>query len=161
MLLLNCWTKFTDHRVSALQQSKQVRRIDQDDAAAASHTAQAVKGNLPLSSAAAVGNDRDTAAALQPATNRAAENPKPSTQAGAASQTAKSRPLPAVIVKPKAPRVVVRAKRKADDEHGDLLPDKKHHHDNGSNSNEGAGASGLAGLAAYGSGSDSGSAHDG
>ena len=141
---------------SAVQQSKQVRRISDDDAAAASHTAQAVSGDLPLSSAAA-GTDRDPTARAEPASsNSQPGNAISSMQSKPPSQLSKPK-VPAVLVKPKAPALVVRAKRKADDaDESSLLPDKKQHQNGGSD----PGASGLAGLAAYGSDSGSGSPSD-
>lgn len=140
-----------------MQQSKQVRRISDDDAAAASHTAQAVNGDLPLSSATA-STDRDPTARAEPA---------PTFQLGSATSSMPAKPpsqltkpkAPSVLVKPKAPALVVRAKRKADDADGSsLLPDKKQHQNDGSDA--GPDASGLAGLAAYGSDSGSGSPSD-
>lgn len=135
-----------------LQQSKQVRRIGQDDAIAASHTAAAMVGNLPLASAIPP-SDRDTTAKPQPASNGDTGTSKSGVQPKAPSQGAKSRPLPAVTVKAKAPQVMVKAKRKADDaEQSDQPPDKK---PSQAGNGQAAGASGLAGLAAYGSGSGS------
>ena len=140
-----------------MQQSKQVRRISDDDAAAASHTAQAVNGDLPLSSAAA-STDRDPTARAEPAPTAQLGNASAGMQSKPPSQLTKPK-APAVLVKPKAPALVVRAKRKADDADGSsLLPDKKQHQNGGSD--PGPSASGLAGLAAYGSDSGSGSPSD-
>lgn len=141
-----------------MQQSKQVRRISQDDAAAVSHTAQAVKGDLPLSSAAG-STSRDTTATAEPASNASLDNTVAAVQSSAPSQLSNPKPVPVIKVKPKAPPLMVRVKRKADDaEQDDAVPDKKQHQ-NGSIEAVGAGAgiSGLAGLAAYGSESGSGS----
>lgn len=138
------------------QQSKQVRRISEDDAAAASHTAQAVRGSLPLPSAAA-STDREPTAMTGPAADSSFGSAKVPMQAKTPSVVAKPKTAPAVTAKPKAPPLVVRAKRKADDaEQNDLQPDKKQHQ-NGTNN---ADAGGLAGLAAYGSDSGSGNASD-
>ena len=127
-----------------------MRRINADDATAASHTAQAVAGRPPLSSAAA-GSQRSTTADAEP--------PLGGTSNGQSARQI-SKPAPAVTVKPKAPQVMVRAKRKADDAaNGDGPTDKKQHQDD-SNGNAEASTGGLVGLAAYGSqssGSDSGS----
>ena len=133
-----------------LQQSKQVRRIGQDDAAAASHTAAAVMGDLPLSSAN--GTERATSAKPQATTNGDAVASKSVVQSKAASQSVKPKPLPSVTVKAKAPQVMVKAKRKADDaEQTDKPPNKKQTQDA---SVKRATDRGLAGLAAYGSDSD-------
>jgi len=141
-----------------LQQSKQVRRISADDAAAASHTAQAVRGSLPSSSAAA-STDREPTATTEPAADSNFGSTKVPMQSQAPSLVAKPKTAPAVTVKPKAPSLVVRAKRKADDaEQNDLQPDKKQHQIGTSSADAGAG--GLAGLAAYGSDSGSGNASD-
>ncbi|DBB07115.1 TPA: hypothetical protein ACH3X1_011691 [Trebouxia sp. C0004] len=140
------------------QQSKQVWRISEDDAAAASHTAQAVRGNLP-SSSAAVSTDREPTATTEPAANSSFGSAKVTMQSKAPSLVAKPKTAPAVIVKPKAPLLGVRAKRKADDaEQNDSQPDRKQHQNGTSSADVGAG--GLAGLAAYGSDSGSGNASD-
>lgn len=135
-----------------------MRRISEDDAAAASHTAQAVRGSLPLPSAAA-STDQEPTAMTGPAADSSFGSAKVPMQAKAPSVVAKPKTAPAVTAKPKAPPLVVRAKRKADDAaQNDLQPDKKQHQ-NGTN-NADAGAGGLAGLAAYGSDSGSGNASD-
>lgn len=134
-----------------LQQSKQVRRIGQDDAAAASHTVAAVLGDLPLSSATA-GADRATSARPQSTTNADAAASKPMVQSKAASQAVKPKPLPAVTIKARAPQVVVKAKRKADDAaQTDQPPDKKQTPDESLKPQDPATDQGLVGLAAYGS----------
>lgn len=136
------------------QQSKQVRRINADDAAAASHTAQAVQGKLPLSSSTN-GTDRNSSANAEPASQSTTGFSGNAMAAQAAKQPTKA--APAVTVKPKGPQVVVRAKRKADAvEQNGGQPDKKLHQDD----NNGAAAAvtgGLAGLSSYGSQSSSGS----
>lgn len=107
-------------------------------------------GSLPSSSATAA-EDRDTTAKTQTAStsNAAGAQTKP------ASQAVKPKALPAVTVKAKAPQVMVKAKRKADNaEQSDLPPDKKQAQNGASESVETVTASGLAGLAAYGSDSD-------
>lgn len=150
----------SDPYCCVLQQSKHVRRIGQDDAAAASHTAAAVTGELPLSSATA-GTERDTSARPQSSTTGDAAASKSSVQSKAASQTVKPKLLPAVTVKAKPPQVMVKAKRKADAaEQSDLPPDKKQTQDGSLQPKESAKASGLAGLAAYGSDSDNSKASD-
>ena len=137
-----------------LQQSKQVHRIGQDDAAAASHTVAAVMGDLPLSSATA-GTERASSARPQPTTNGDAATTQSLEQSKAASQAIKPKPLPAVTVKAKAPQVMVKAKRKADDaEQADQPPDKKQTQNGSLQPEESAKDGGLAGLAAYGSDSD-------
>ena len=136
-----------------------MRRIGQDDAAAASHTVAAVMGGLPLSSA--VGTERATSARPQSTTNGDAAAPKSLVQSKTASQAVKPKPSPAVTVKAKAPQVTVKAKRKADGaELGDQPPDKKQTQDGSLQAEESAKDGGLAGLAAYGSGSDESGASD-
>ena len=136
-----------------LQQSKQVRRIGQDNAAAASHTVDAVMGDLPVSSAA--GTERATSARPHSLTNGDAAASKSLVQSKAGSQAVKPKALPAVTVKAKAPQVMVKTKRKADDaEQPDQPPDKKQTQDGSSQPEESAKDGKLAGLAAYGSDSD-------
>ena len=109
-------------------------------------------GKLPMSSDIS-GSDRDTTAKPQSASNGDAGTSKSGAQVKAASQ-AMPRPLPAVTVKAKGPQVMVKAKRKADDaEQSGQPPDKKPSQAAGNG--QAAGSGGLAGLAAYGSGSGS------
>ena len=98
--------------------------IGQDDAAAASHTVAAVMGDLPLSSATA-GTDRATSARPQSTTDADTAASKCVVQSKAGSQAVKPKSLPAVTIKARAPQVMVKAKRKADDAQTDQPPDKK------------------------------------
>lgn len=137
-----------------LQQSKHVRRIGQDDAAAASHTISAVMGDLPLSSATA-GTDRATSARPQPTTDADAAASKSMVQSKAGSQAVKPKPVPAVTIKARAPQVMVKAKRKADDAaQTEQPPDKKQTVAESLKPQDSAKDQGLVGLAAYGSDSD-------
>lgn len=131
-----------------------MRRIGQDDAAAASHTVAAVLGDLPLSSATA-GTERAPSARPQSTTDADAAASKSMVQSKAASQAVKPKPLPAVTIKARAPQVMVKAKRKADDAaQTDQPPDKKQTTDVSLKPQDSAKDQGLAGLAAYGSDSD-------
>lgn len=147
---------YAHHSCSLLQQSTQVRRI-KDDAAAASHTVDAVHGNLPSSSSADA--DRQPTAlatpSISPASVRSAAN-------GSAAAASIPKPKAAgVTVKPKGPQVLVKAKRKAEEAPPEAAASKSTKLDveNGASTAAAAGGlAGLAGLAAY--GSDSGSASD-
>ena len=131
-----------------MQQSSTVRRI-KDDAVAASHTIDAVQGNLPPSSSATAAADWEPAGSAMPSTTAAN---------GRASIAVKPKAA-AVFVKPKGPQVVVKAKRKAEDVPPDAAGSKSAKTEASGHGAISAGA-GLMGLAAYGSDSGTGSGSD-
>lgn len=138
-------------RLSCLQQSSTVRRI-KDDAAAASHTVDAVHGNLPSTSSAAA--DREQTASAMPSASTGPSDLH-STAANTITVTAAKPKAAAVSVKPKGPQVMVKAKRKAEDTPPDAAESKSAKIATNGHAGSSPGG-GLMGLAAYGSDSSSG-----
>ena len=140
--------------VAVLQQSSTVRRI-KDDATAASHTVDAVHGNLPSSSSAGPNQD-PTASAMPAATSGTAAHSRAENSKASLAVRPKAA---AVVVKPKGPQVVVKAKRKAEEGPPDAGGGKSAKTETNGQNGASSGA-GLMGLAAYGSDSGSGSGNE-